>query len=87
MRRREFIAGLGGAAVWPVVVHGQAPPVIGFLHSGSPASYGHVMDAFRSGLAEKGFVEGGAVTVVNRWAEDHFDRLPALASWFVKKFL
>jgi putative ABC transport system substrate-binding protein len=60
-----------------------AAPVVGFLHSGSPGSYQHVIDAFRRGLAETGYIEGRTVTVEYRWAEDRFERLPALAGELV----
>src|SRR5262249_3963812 len=83
MRRREFIAGLGSAAVWPVVARAQQPiPTIGYLQSGSanPAT----APAFRKGLADTGFVEGPNVAVVSRWADDHYDRLLSLAAELVR---
>jgi putative tryptophan/tyrosine transport system substrate-binding protein len=65
MRRREFIARLGGAAVWPVVVQAQQPamPVIGFLNGGSPAPATDQVEAFRQGLKENGFLIGQNVTL------------------------
>jgi putative tryptophan/tyrosine transport system substrate-binding protein len=76
MRRREFIAGLGGAAVaWPLAVRAQQPamPVIGFVTGGSAdASAGRVA-AFRKGLGE-GYVEGRNATVEYHWLEGQFDR-------------
>jgi putative ABC transport system substrate-binding protein len=86
MRRREFIAVLGGAAVgWPLAAHAQQPamPVIGFLSSRSPSESSGVVAAFRQGLGESGFVEGQNLAIAFRWAEGHYDRLPALAAELV----
>jgi putative tryptophan/tyrosine transport system substrate-binding protein len=81
MRRREFIAGLAGAAAWPVVAPAQsAMPVIGFLSSRSPGESTGVVEAFRRGLREVGFVEGQNLAIAFRWAEGRYDRLPALAA-------
>ena len=79
MRRREFIAGLGSTAAWPVVARAQqaAMPVVGFLNHSSPRTYASRVSAFRDGLSEAGFVEGRNVTIDYRWAEDNLDRLPA----------
>ena len=79
MRRREFIAGLG-AATLPSLARAQQlrTPVIGWLHQGSLA---FVRDApFRQGLAESGYVEGNNVRIEYRWADYHYDKLPALMS-------
>lgn len=81
MRRREFLAILGGAAVSPLAVHAQQSiaPVVGFLHSGVEAQSRHVI-GFSKGLSELGFIEGRDVSVQYRFAEGHYDRLPAMVS-------
>ena len=83
MRRREFIAGLGSAAAWPVVARGQQPavPVIGYLGTQSADDdYKIEIPAFLQGLKEAGFVKGQNVAIEYRWAENQYDRLPALAA-------
>jgi putative tryptophan/tyrosine transport system substrate-binding protein len=87
MRRREFIAGLGSAAAWPVVGHAQrrALPVIGYLSNGSLDTRRDLLAAFLGGLAETGFVEGRNVDIEYRWADDRTERLPALAADLVRR--
>jgi len=83
MRRREFIAGLGsGVAAWPLAARAQqaAIPMIGFFHIMSAENVPHVVASFRQGLGEAGLVEGRNVRVEYRWAEGHYDRLPADAA-------
>ena len=87
MKRREFMAALGGAAAWPLATRAQQPamPVIGFMSSRSPEDSAHLVAAFRRGLAEGGFVEGQNVATEFRWANGDYDRLPAMAADLVNQ--
>ena len=87
MRRREFIALVGSAAVWPLGVRAQQPamPVIGFLDTATPGRLAPFLAAFRQGLLEVGFLEGRDVLVEYRWAENHNERLPILAADLVQR--
>jgi len=81
MRRRDFIAILGGAALWPVAAPAQQrTPVVGFLHSGSPQVNSGIVEAFRQGLRETGYTEDKNIKIEFLWGEDRNDRLPALAA-------
>ena len=89
MRRREFIAGLGGVAVaWPLAARAQPAkmPIIGYLGSGSPEAVPVSMRAFRQGLGEAGYVEGKNVVIEYRWMGlSQNDRIPPLVADLVRR--
>src|SRR6202163_3712362 len=86
MQRREFITVLSGAAAWSLSAQAQQPavPVIGLLSSASSHDYGPMIATFRKALGETGFIEGQNVRIEYRWADEHYDRLPALANQLVR---
>jgi putative tryptophan/tyrosine transport system substrate-binding protein len=87
MKRREFIGGLGSAAAWPLAARAQraTAPLIGYLGAGTAESTREVLAAFHRGLSETGYVEGRNLVVEYRWAEHHYERLPALAADLVSE--
>src|SRR5262249_12700242 len=86
VRRRAFVMGLGGVALAPLAAPAQqSMPVIGFLDSGTRSGMDANLAGFHRGLAEAGFTEGQNVVIEYRWAEGHYDRLPALAADLVSK--
>jgi putative ABC transport system substrate-binding protein len=87
VRRREFIAFLGGVTAWPLAAYAQhsALPVIGFLNGGTAEGYADMVAAFHQGLKELGYVAGENVAVEYRWARGQYDRLPALVAELVQR--
>jgi putative tryptophan/tyrosine transport system substrate-binding protein len=86
MRRREVLGLVGGAAAWPLAARGQQSlPAVGFLSSRSPEESAHLVEAFRGGLKDGGFIEGQSVSLEFRWARGDYGRLPALAAELVNR--
>ena len=88
MRRRKFMSLLGGAAVsWPLAARAQQPtmPVVGFLSSLRAGDRARIVTPFHSGLSETGYVEGSTVAIEYRFADAHYERLPALAADLLRR--
>ncbi len=88
MKRRDFVAGLGGAAAWPLISRAQqsAVPVIGFVSTASPQGvYRRSLTGFLQGLDDNGYIDGRTVAITYRWAEGQNDRLPSLVADLVQR--
>ena len=89
LRRREFIKALAGsvAATLPIAAPAQQStlPVIGFLNSGSPDAYRHLVVGFQQGLKETGYVEGQNVVIEYRWANGQYDRLTEMLADLLRR--
>jgi ABC-type uncharacterized transport system substrate-binding protein len=86
LKRREFITLLGGSAAWPLVARAQqsAMPVIGFLGTVTPSTWGPWTASFMQRLHELGWIEGRNVTIEVRWAEGRYERFAEIAAEFVR---
>ncbi len=87
MRRRELLHVLGGALAWPLAARAEqaAAPVVGLVHAASASYFTQLAPSFAQGLKEAGYTEGQNVAIEYRWAEGHYDRLPALAAELVAR--
>jgi putative ABC transport system substrate-binding protein len=87
LKRREFITLFGGAAAWPLATRAQQVPkaVVGFLRHTHASDSSHLVIAFKEGLSERGFLDEQNVSIEYRWAENNYDRLPALAADLVRR--
>ena len=87
MKRREFLACLGSAAIWPLAARAQQSgklPTVGFLVAGTPSSHGPWVAAFVQGLRERGWTEGRTVAIEYRWAEGRTERFQEIAGEFAR---
>jgi putative ABC transport system substrate-binding protein len=89
MRRRAFIATLGGAAAWPLMARAQQPamPVIGYMSARSPEDTVEVLKAFHNGLEQGGFIDSPNVNIEYRWARGDYSRLPVLATELIGRHI
>src|SRR6059058_4254177 len=88
MKRREFLACLGSAAIWPLAARAQQSgklPTIGFLVAGTPSSHGPWVAGFVQRLRELGWIEGRTIAIEYRWAEGRSDRAAEIAAEFVRR--
>src|SRR5262245_38598564 len=87
MKRRAFVAGLGSAALWPLVAQGQqtAMPVVGLVSAWSADEAAPLAAAFRKGLGETGYTDGQNATIEYHWLESRYERLPALMGDMVRR--
>src|SRR5262244_2484172 len=87
IRRRKFLATLGGAAAWPLAARAQQPvmPVVGFIVAGTPLSHGQWVAAFVQRLRELGWIEGRTIAIEYRWGEGRNERFAEIAAEFVRR--